>query len=118
MLRGSLVELIYRKTMAMEPIAIQESTPLTLMSADIERISTGFPLLHDFWASILQIPLALYLLWREVGVASMAPLGVAICRHPFLLIYVIKASFNYSYSMYNWGRIGVLSGGCAPGSLA
>jgi len=91
MLRGSFIELIYRKTIAIEPITAQESTPLTLMSADIERISTGMPLFHDFWASVLQIPLALYLLWREVGVASMAPLGVAICRFSLLRVYIIQS---------------------------
>ncbi|KAG9235150.1 hypothetical protein BJ875DRAFT_495249 [Amylocarpus encephaloides] len=78
MLRGGLVDIIYSKTMVMESTAIEESAPITLMSADIERISTGLRFLHDSWAASLQIPLALYLLWREVGVASMAPLAVAI----------------------------------------
>ncbi|RDL30478.1 Uncharacterized protein BP5553_10356 [Venustampulla echinocandica] len=78
MLRGSLVELIYSKTMVLEATTIEESAPVTLMSADIERISTGLRFIHDSWASFVQIPLALYLLWRELGVASMAPLGVAI----------------------------------------
>lgn len=80
MLRGNLIELIYSKTMVLEAATIEESAPITLMSADIERIYTGLRFLHDSWASLLQIPLALYLLWRELGVASMAPLGVAICK--------------------------------------
>ncbi|KAH6677549.1 P-loop containing nucleoside triphosphate hydrolase protein [Halenospora varia] len=78
MLRGSLIEIIYSKTMVMEATAIEESAPVTLMSADIERIGTGGRFIHDGWACIAEIPLALYLLWRELGVASMAPLGVAI----------------------------------------
>ncbi|KAH8665276.1 putative ABC multidrug transporter [Tricladium varicosporioides] len=78
MIRGSLVEVIYLKTMVMESTSIEESAPVTLMSADIERIGTGLRFTHDAWACMLEIPLALYLLWRELGVASMAPLGVAI----------------------------------------
>lgn len=84
MLRGSLIQLIYRKTMTLTPSAVEERTPLTIMSADIERISTGLNSLHDSWACVLQIPLALYLLWREIGVASIASFIVAICEYYLL----------------------------------
>lgn len=100
MMRGSLVEMIYRKTMALEPAAIEERTPLTLMSADIERLSTGLPFLHEWWASLVQIPLALYLLWRELGVATLGPVGVTLCK--CLSPQAYKLFSNHSCSMYGW----------------
>jgi hypothetical protein len=57
---------------------IEESAPVTLMSADIERISSGLRYIHDAWACVAEIPIALYLLWKQLGVASIAPIGVAI----------------------------------------
>jgi hypothetical protein len=57
---------------------IEESAPVTLMSADIERISSGLRYIHDAWACVAEIPIALYLLWKQLGVASIAPIGVAL----------------------------------------
>ncbi|KAI9745821.1 MAG: hypothetical protein M1818_000502 [Claussenomyces sp. TS43310] len=78
MMRASLVDMIYSKTMVMLATNIEESAPVTLMSADIERVSSGLRYIHDAWACVVEIPIALWLLWNQLGVASVAQIGVAI----------------------------------------
>ncbi|KAI9826794.1 MAG: hypothetical protein M1819_007265 [Sarea resinae] len=77
MLRGALVSMIYQKTMHLSIGALEDSAPITLMSADIERIGTGLRYMHDTWASVIEIALALWLLWRQLEIASIAPIIVS-----------------------------------------
>lgn len=76
MIRASLVDMLYSHVMVMRDIDVETSAPVTLMSADMERISGGLHYIHDAWACIVEIPIALYLLWRQLGVASIAPIIV------------------------------------------
>lgn len=55
-----------------------DSAALTLMSTDIERIDVGFRSLHDIWASIIQAVLASWMLYNQLGVVFIAPIGVVI----------------------------------------
>ncbi|KAB8201929.1 hypothetical protein BDV34DRAFT_237247 [Aspergillus parasiticus] len=87
MIRASLVDMLYSHVMLMRDIDVETSAPVTLMSADMERISGGLHYIHDAWACIVEIPIALYLLWRQLGVASIAPIIVVfICMAMSLLI--------------------------------
>jgi hypothetical protein len=43
------------------------------MSADIDRIASGLPIIHDLYASIIETALALWLLFEILGVAVVAP---------------------------------------------
>lgn len=76
MLRGSLVRLIYRRTLELSSSALAESEAVTLMSADVERIVTGLRQVHELWASFVEIALAIWLLYRELRVAAFAPMVV------------------------------------------
>ncbi|KAI9691603.1 MAG: hypothetical protein M1822_007674 [Bathelium mastoideum] len=58
--------------------AVDPAASLTLMSADIERITTGWQTMHEIWANIIEAALAIYLLERQLGVACVLPLAVAI----------------------------------------
>jgi uncharacterized protein (DUF4213/DUF364 family) len=71
MFRGSLVTLIYEKTLRINSSAIANAEAITLMSADIDRIGQSMPLLHEMYASVLEIALALWLLYRLLGVAMI-----------------------------------------------
>ena len=76
--------MIYEKTADLGINAVEPEVSLTLMNADIERISTGFQFVHDLWANIIEIALATYLLERQLGPACAIPVGVAIrgCLFP------------------------------------
>ena len=78
MVRGALVAAIYQKTTEISIIALDNSAAVTLMSTDVERIEQGLKQLHDFWANLIQTGIATYLLQRELGLACLAPIGLAI----------------------------------------
>ncbi|KAJ5885116.1 hypothetical protein N7495_009626 [Penicillium taxi] len=90
MVRGSLVTLIFDKTLRMSTSVVSDSTASTLMSNDIERIASGLRETHEVYASIIEVTLALWLLARLLNMAMIAstifvflcllagvPLGVA-----------------------------------------
>lgn len=77
MLRGALVTVIYGKTMELD-ITADKSSTLTLMSTDVERIGTGLALVHEMWASMIELALSIWLLDMQIGIACIAPIVVAI----------------------------------------
>ncbi|OCL12604.1 P-loop containing nucleoside triphosphate hydrolase protein [Glonium stellatum] len=75
-LRGTLVAILYRKTMALSSSALKESEAVTLMNADVERITTGLRQVHELWASFFEITLSIWLLYRQLSWAALTPLIV------------------------------------------
>lgn len=55
-----------------------DTAALTLMSTDIERINMSLRSLHEIWACIIQVALASYMLFNQLGVVFIAPIGVVI----------------------------------------
>ncbi len=84
MYRGALVSLVFKKTMDLDPSAVRESAPVTLMSTDVEGIALGGTSIHDIWASFLELPVALYLLYTHVGIPSLFILAPAAGRYSSL----------------------------------
>lgn len=78
MVRGSLVSLIFNRTLDLSLSAVAGSAPLTLMSTDVERITSGLNYLHEAWANLIQIGVAMYLLKVQLGAGCAAPIIVAI----------------------------------------
>ncbi|CCT72441.1 related to multidrug resistance protein [Fusarium fujikuroi IMI 58289] len=76
--RGSLISLVYNKTLDLSITAFDESIAVTLMSADTENICLNFASIHEMWASPIECAVALYLLYRQLGMAFLAPMVVAI----------------------------------------
>ncbi|KAI9644594.1 hypothetical protein NHQ30_006615 [Ciborinia camelliae] len=76
--RGCLVAAIYKKTTYIDVAQYDMTAPVSLMSADIERILQGCKDVHEIWANMLQVAIAVWLLYRELGVACVAPAVVAI----------------------------------------
>ncbi|KAH7320765.1 putative ABC multidrug transporter [Stachybotrys elegans] len=77
MIRTRLVAMIYAKTLTMNLQHTESRAPLTLMSTDIERISAGLGYLHDVWGSIVEVAIAVWLLWRELGKPVVATILIA-----------------------------------------
>ncbi|MCJ1434939.1 hypothetical protein MMC27_004309 [Xylographa pallens] len=92
--RGSLISMIYAKTVDLSITAIDESIALTLMSSDTEAICLGFENINELWAVPIELGLALWLLERQLGLAFLAPAAVAIIATTVILImarYIGKA---------------------------
>ncbi|KAL4766171.1 putative ABC multidrug transporter [Aspergillus foveolatus] len=78
MVRGAIVSMVYRKACTLNLKDADPAESITLMSADIERIVQGWQTMHEMWANIAEIALAVFLLERELGVACVVPVGVTI----------------------------------------
>ncbi|KJR86312.1 ABC transporter [Sporothrix schenckii 1099-18] len=79
MVRGALAGAVYRKTTEQRLDAADDAAALTLMSTDVERIRTGLLTINEYWANIIQVALASWLLERQLGAAFVAPLVVILC---------------------------------------
>jgi ATP-binding cassette subfamily C (CFTR/MRP) protein 1 len=72
--------MLYSKTTDLSITAVDPSASMILMSADIERITTGWQTMHEMWASIIEVGLAIYLLERQLGAACAVPIAVSISK--------------------------------------
>jgi ATP-binding cassette subfamily C (CFTR/MRP) protein 1 len=72
-IRGSIVTAIYQKTLEVSDGAAS----ITLMSTDVERITTGMRYIHELWSNIVEVGIGTWLLERELGVPCVAPVIVA-----------------------------------------
>lgn len=67
MWRGGLVSLIFKKTLELNPAAVKENAPVTLMTTDMDTIAQSGEVLHDMWGSLIDLPIGIYLLYRQIG---------------------------------------------------
>ncbi|KAL8873713.1 MAG: hypothetical protein Q9174_000860 [Haloplaca sp. 1 TL-2023] len=84
MARGGLISMLFEKTTLVKAEGVDAATSLTLMSADIERITNGWQTMHHIWANPLEIGIAVYLIERQLGPACAIPLAVSIGKAPKL----------------------------------
>ena len=77
-IRGSLCSLIYTKTLDLSSTALDGSAAVSLMSTDTESICQSAATLHELWASPIESVVAIFLLHRQIGLAALAPVVVAI----------------------------------------
>lgn len=86
MIRGALVVEIYKKTLTIKGDNSNESSAVTLMSSDMERINNGLLSLHDFWACIIQVAISSWMLYRLLGLVFLASIGMCIACFAGLMI--------------------------------
>ncbi|CEI66013.1 unnamed protein product [Fusarium venenatum] len=71
MYRGGLVSLIFKKTLRLKTSSIKDSAQVTLMTTDVETIVAAGASVHDMWANMLELPIGIYLLHRQIGNPSL-----------------------------------------------
>lgn len=72
-LRGGLISLIYQQTVEARAVDLGSINGLTLMGTDVERIVLNFLTVHEVWASLLDIIVAIFLLQRQMFLACIVP---------------------------------------------
>ncbi|KAL4781147.1 P-loop containing nucleoside triphosphate hydrolase protein [Aspergillus varians] len=77
-IRGSLCSLIYVNTLNLSSTALDESMAVSLMSTDTESICQSATTLHELWVAPIESAVAIFLLYRQLGLAALAPIAVAI----------------------------------------
>lgn len=70
MTRGILVSAIFKKTLSLDSSHTKNSAAVTLMSTDIDGIARGLAVVHDIWASLVELGLGIYILVTVVGKAA------------------------------------------------
>lgn len=80
MYRGGLAGLVFKKTLRLDGDKTGEAAPVTLMSTDVEGVAEALNSIHDLWSAFLELPVGIYLLYRQVGIPSLFVLVPAICE--------------------------------------
>ena len=93
MFRGALVSVIYSKTLRVAHAEIKDAAATTLMSTDVDRIASSLQIIHEIWASVVELGIAIYLLQRQVGIAVVVVIGLVgskwLCETDSLFLYNI-----------------------------
>ncbi|KAJ4349626.1 uncharacterized protein N0V89_008242 [Didymosphaeria variabile] len=72
-LRGGLIGLIYYQTVEARAVELGSINGLTLMGTDVERIVLNFLTIHEVWASLMDVIIAIFLLQRQMFLACLVP---------------------------------------------
>lgn len=88
-LRGGLVSLIFRKSLGLDAATASQGKAVTLMSTDIDSIASGVKELHEIWASVLELGVAVYLLNLQIGAACFVVVVPAVrkCQSGLLFLF-------------------------------
>jgi ATP-binding cassette, subfamily C (CFTR/MRP), member 1 len=79
-LRSGLIGLLYDKTLALSITATDTTAAMSLMSTDINRLVDALQMFHDLWGGLLDLGLAMFLLYLRLGSACYAPAIVYILQ--------------------------------------
>ena len=101
-MRSALTELVYNKAFTLSPASKAKFTTgqiVNLMAVDSQKVVEFMMFANYIWASPLQISIATYLLWQQLGTATVA--GIAI----MLLLIPLN---GYVTSLYRKAQIGLM----------
>ncbi|XP_057681546.1 ATP-binding cassette sub-family C member 3 isoform X2 [Corythoichthys intestinalis] len=93
-IRTALIGAIYRKSLVITNAAKRSSTVgevVNLMSVDAQRFMDLTTFLNMLWSAPLQIMLALYFLWQNLGPSVLAGVAVMILLIPFNAVIAMKS---------------------------
>uniref|UniRef100_A0A0L8GHH2 ABC-type glutathione-S-conjugate transporter n=1 Tax=Octopus bimaculoides TaxID=37653 RepID=A0A0L8GHH2_OCTBM len=93
-IKSSLIDCVYRKALMINAEARSRSTVgeiVNLMAIDCERIDNCISYLYLVWSGPLQIILCTYLLWQQVGIATLAGLAVMLLLIPINVFTTSKS---------------------------
>ncbi|XP_063286386.1 multidrug resistance-associated protein 1-like [Pelobates fuscus] len=92
-LKTAVVGLVYRKSLVISNAARRTSTIgeiVNLMSVDAQRFMDLATYINMIWSAPLQVILALYLLWRNLGPSVLAGVAVMILLVPVNAVIAVK----------------------------
>ncbi|KAJ6002428.1 hypothetical protein N7451_004975 [Penicillium sp. IBT 35674x] len=78
MTRSGLISLIFTQTTQLKASDVVDSAALTHMGTDTERIVSNLRNIHEIWATVLEVGVAVWLLERQINVSSVVPGVIAI----------------------------------------
>lgn len=111
--RTAIIGAIYRKSLSITNAAKRSSTVgevVNLMSVDAQRFMDLTTFLNMLWSAPLQIMLALYFLWQNLGPSVLAGVAVMILLIPFNAFIAMKTrAFQVEQMRYKDERIKLMN---------
>ncbi|GFR29928.1 multidrug resistance-associated protein 1 [Trichonephila clavata] len=84
-IRSCIISVVYKKALVLSNSARKNFTVgevVNLMSVDTQRMMDYVQMVNLLWAAPLQIVIAIYLLWQQLGIATLGGLFVMILMIP------------------------------------
>lgn len=91
--RTTVLASVYKKALTLSNQAKKQYTigeTVNLMSVDAQKLMDVANFIHLIWSNVLQITLAIYFLWQELGPSVLAGVGIMILLIPINAILVSK----------------------------
>uniref|UniRef100_A0A3Q3RDE5 ATP-binding cassette, sub-family C (CFTR/MRP), member 3 n=1 Tax=Monopterus albus TaxID=43700 RepID=A0A3Q3RDE5_MONAL len=112
-IRTAVIGAIYRKALVITNAAKRSSTVgevVNLMSVDAQRFMDLTTFLNMLWSAPLQIILALYFLWQNLGPSVLAGVAVMIMLIPFNAVIAMKTrAYQMEQMQYKDARIKLMN---------
>ncbi|KAM4624189.1 ATP-binding cassette sub-family C member 3 [Polymixia lowei] len=112
-LRTAIIGAIYRKSLVITNAAKRSSTVgeiVNLMSVDAQRFMDLTTFLNMLWSAPLQIVLALYFLWQNLGPSVLAGVAVMVLLIPFNAAIAMKTrAYQVEQMQYKDSRIKLMN---------
>ncbi|KAI1286675.1 ATP-binding cassette sub-family C member 3 [Halotydeus destructor] len=97
-MRTAIMSALHRKILKLSATAKAESTTgqiFNLMSVDSESIVGYVNFVNQWWNAPLQIAIAMYLLWQQLGIATLAGIAIMLLLIPVNSYLVKKLESTY-----------------------
>ncbi|XP_029383998.1 canalicular multispecific organic anion transporter 2 isoform X2 [Echeneis naucrates] len=111
--RTAIIGALYRKALVITNAAKRSSTVgeiVNLMSVDAQRFMDLTTFLNMLWSAPLQIMLALYFLWQNLGPSVLAGVAVMIMLIPFNAVIAMKTrAYQVEQMQYKDARIKLMN---------
>ncbi|GKU18087.1 unnamed protein product [Fusarium langsethiae] len=110
LLRGVLVSAVFSKTTELSTTATDDSAAVTLMSSDVDVIVRAVREIHEFWANIIQLAIATWLLSTHIGYAASGPIIISlIALIATVLVSPLARKYQIGWLEKTQKRVGITS---------
>lgn len=96
-LRISVCSLLYRKSLKLSHTSLQKITNgniVTLMSKDVYSFDSAIMFAHDMWIGVIQIIIMTYIMYEQIGIASIVGIAFLVALIPVQSKYLRVKLFN------------------------
>ncbi|KAL1981835.1 hypothetical protein VTN96DRAFT_2080 [Rasamsonia emersonii] len=100
MIRSGLISMTYRQTTLLKANDVKDTAAIILMGTDVERIVANLRNIHETWASILEVGVAIWLLERQVFVACIVPAIISLAS----VLAMVPVSTRSGEAQKQWNK--------------
>ncbi|KAM0225506.1 hypothetical protein ACHAQD_001442 [Fusarium lateritium] len=110
LLRGVLVSAVFSKATELSTTATDDSAAVTLMSSDVDVIVRAVREIHEFWANIIQLAIATWLLSTHIGYAASGPIIISlVALIATVLVSPLARKYQIAWLGKTQKRVGITS---------